>query len=291
MVLGTLLGVFICIILPFLIFQWFIASIIMIFLLFFPFEIPCLRRLWLWKRLQKRLHYNVIQETSSPEDADYTKQVVFAVQPHGHYCLSIMLTWVMENTDSPLSKGKRRVIPLVSSSLLRVPILGALARMMGCQSIDRDNYQTHLASSCSIAIAPGGAREAMYSDTGKGNKIQMLRRHRYTWIEYAMYNNTDIVPILSIGEASGYRMYPSWQGLQKLSYKLTGWCFPILNFGAKYAPWWPNTTGVLTLVVGNKLKFGEYDSPAQLADAYYKELERLATTQNCEIEYIRDSNQ
>jgi hypothetical protein len=283
MLLAGLAGTFIVFVLPFLLIDWPISAIICVVLYFNPIRIPWLRRRTVWRKLRQRMNYEVVGADGKPPLVDQREQLVFAVAPHGAFCFSIMMTWVFDNPDSPLAQRYRTVVPLVASGLLRVPLLGLLAKMLGCESITSDNYQSHLAQHNSVAIAPGGAKEVMYCDRDDAQHITLHRRHSSRWVEYGMYNNTNIVPVLSIGETSGYRVFSSWRPLQRLSYRVAGWPFPVFNFGALYS-FLPGR-GHLRLVVGRKLRWNDYNTTEAMADAYYTELERLAAANNITIRY------
>jgi len=285
LLIASLVGIFLVFVLPFLVVDWPIAVAIAVVLYFWPFRVAWVRRWWLWRRLRERLHYEVIDENGDRPEISPTEQLVFAVAPHGPLCFSMMLTWVFDNPDSPLVQKNREVIPMVSSQVLWVPVLGLLARLCGCQDISRDNFQTQLGRYKSIAMAPGGAREITFCDGDDATTITLHRHQRARWVEFIKYNNTNILPVLSVGEISGYRVYQSWRPLQRLSYVLTGWPFPMFFFGT-LGTFWPRE-GRLQLVVGRKILHSDYETFEAMAEAYYAEIERLAEARGITINYAR----
>lgn len=281
LLLAALTGIFVVFVLPFLVIDWPISVIICVVLYFSPLKVPWVRRWGIWKDLQQRLNYEVVDAEGAAVQIDH-QQYVFAVAPHGPFCFSMMLTWIMDNPTSPLTKG-RQVVPLVASQVLRLPLLGLLCRMFGGEAITSDNFQYHLGRGHSIAMAPGGAKEIMFCDQDSKTSLTLHKRHYSRWVEFTQINGTRIKPVLSIGENSGYRVFRSWRPLQRLSYRLTGWPFPVFNFGVLNT-FWP-TQGQLRLVVGEDIKPEDYSTVGDMTDAYYTELERLAAANGITIHY------
>jgi len=285
--LAALVGILVTCVLPFYLVTPTIAIVTAFVIIFYPFKIPWIRRRKLWETLRQRLNYTVVSANNTEANVNREEQLVFAVAPHGPFCLSIMLTWVFETPTTSRTRRHREVIPMVAKQLLRVPLLGALCRMHGCQNISSDNFRTQLSNGKSIAMAPGGAKEAMFSDELVGNRITILRRRSYAWTTHAMFNNTNIIPVLSLGECSAYRTWRSFRPLQRLCYRLVGYPFPIFIFGAFWS-FWPRSDGNVKLVVGKKIKWNAYDNPQAMADAYYAELERLAIAHNYTITWVEE---
>lgn len=274
--LGFIGGLFLQLVLPMLVFEWYIGGTCAIILLFLRLEKYEWVKYWgIGGILKKRLNYSVVRDPNAQIPIDSDTQYVFAFAPHGIFAFGEMLTCVLNNPSEILSRTQdAEIVPLVADLLLKIPVLGQYCQMLGCESVGPDNYRYLLRIGKSVAMTPGGTREIAYYHELSQNIVKIV--HRNNFLTYAFEENVDVIPIFTLGECDAYTTHKSPDALQRFCHKYFTYPFPMLAFGVFWS-FWPKSGTSLTVVVGEVIQVGNYNNAGDFTEAYYTEIERLIT--------------
>jgi len=262
---------------------WYSAITLYIILLSWkPSRSEMIRKSFLGPKLRDTVQYKTICVPESQE-LDETEQYIFAMHPHGLFAFSEMLTFVFHNPYTALKSHAVTAIPLVATELLWLPLLGHLAAALGCESVDRENFELLLGQKRSVAITPGGVREAKHASDCSEQHVTLRKCDGFLKIAYT--KSIAAVPMLVTGEHTCYRFLPSVSAVQNLSIKLFGWPFPVFALG-RWFSFWPRRSGPLTISFGSPVRREEAMSEEEFISCYYSELNRIAVKTNVELLYV-----
>jgi hypothetical protein len=133
-----------------------------------------------------------------------------------------------------------------------------------------------------VAVCPGGTREMRYC-SHSDSIVYLVKRKRAKWIQYAWEEKAVLVPILSIGENSGYNTYNNVL-LGDFFQKLIGYPF-VFPFG-RFKTFWPKKTAFLTLKIGTFVDTRLFNSSLAVEEAYYNSLEEVAARSGVSLQWV-----
>lgn len=262
---------------------WYIAfTLYLVLLSWKPSRSEMIRQSFLGPKLRETVQYTTVCVPDSQE-LEENAQYIFAMHPHGLFAFSEMLTFVFHNPYTALKRHAVTAIPLVATELLWLPLLGHLAAALGCESVDRENLELLLAQKRSVAITPGGVREAKHAHDCSDQHVTLRKCDAFLKIAYA--KSVAVVPMLVTGEHGCYRFLPSVDAVQNLSIRLFGWPFPLFALG-RWLTFWPRRSGPLTVSFGSPVCREDAMTEEEFISCYYSELNRIAVTTNVELCYV-----
>jgi hypothetical protein len=168
--------------------------------------------------------------------------------------------------------------------MLWVPLFGHFASMLGCQSVERENYIYHLENGNSVSLTPGGVEEIKLVTKDSANKVHVLRATAFLRAAYS--RRVPVVPMLTLGEHTCYRFYPSIESVQNFFMKICGWPFPVLALG-RWGSILPRRESSIEIVRGDAMNPQLHESVENFIEAYYLELKRIADTENVELVLVQ----
>ncbi len=167
-----------------------------------------------------------------------------AVHPHGVLCCGALagIHFV------PGSKTCMCIAPIV----FYVPIIGLLARKLGCIPADRHHMTLALSKGYPVLVVPGGVPEIVLAETGDDQK----RFERHGFLRIAQQMKANVHAVYVEGECATYRMF---QGPLLGTRIWISWCLniplvlPILL--GWYGSWMPKRVPLVL----RSLKVDSYD--------------------------------
>jgi len=203
---------------------------------------------------------NVLEVPTSPS--------ILSVHPHGVLCCGAIagIHFV------PNSQTLFCVAPL----LFYVPVLGWLARLLGCIPASYDTMKMALEQGFPLLIVPGGVPELVLAE--KCDDSEFFLEKRFGFLKLAMETQVPIFPIFSKGETATYRLIraPLLNWRVWLSWKLN---VPVVFpwFRGWYNLWLPRRVPI-ELVCSSFLQTRQSYTRSSLQtfkNRYIKELQRL----------------
>ena len=193
---------------------------------------------------------------------------ILCVHPHGILCCGALVGLHL----IPQSQTLFCVAPL----LFYVPVLGWLARLLGCIPASYPIMKSALEQGYPLIIVPGGVPELVLTE--KGDDTAFFLEQRFGFLKLAMETQVPLFPIFSKGETATYRLvqapWLSWR--VRLSWQ---WNVPLVFpwFRGWYNLWLPRRVP-LELVCGPFLQTTQQYSRRTVQTfqrQYSKELRRL----------------
>jgi len=210
---------------------------------------------------------------------------VYAFHPHGYLSIAQMILFVFGKENTILTQKASNSVSLVSSVLLLIPIIGHFSRVLGCESVSKNNFIRHLKlKEKNIVLSPGGTREIMHIQESKGSNITLIKRKGF--LELVYNYKWCVVPILVVGESSCHNFYWSGNKIQQwmqntvLSYPL-----PVIAFG-RYFSFWPKKNHDIKIYIGKQINSKKYNTKRKFIKDYYASIIALGKQNNIYVKLI-----
>lgn len=182
---------------------------------------------------------------------------IFTCQPHGIFGVAHQSNFGTDSTGFSNLFPDLKIKLLGGSALFRIPFAAEWWLMNGVGSVDKKVCLSSLKNGISIALAPGGAQEALVCEPGK----MRILKARKGFCKLALETGAAIVPVIAFGENELYivkQFAPDSIG-RKLQEKFKN-CFgftPPLFSGRWWAPLLPKKT-TLSTVVGRPIRLNKH---------------------------------
>jgi hypothetical protein len=137
------------------------------------------------------------KDVAGGKDQDHKEPVyIFSCHPAGMLSRAAFCTFAARGWRSPVS-ALQDVRLAVGNALfvLPFPFLREFLLACGCIPADRDSMRSALRAGCSVAVTPGGWREARYTGS-----YQLLLKQRKGFVQLAQATGAALVPVLCVGE-------------------------------------------------------------------------------------------
>lgn len=235
--------------------DWMLAALLFIFYMsYLPQKRDSVRR-WMpvfpWLRTQHcRLTYEGRLDVLGGE----SKARIFVFHPHGVHCVGATLL----GSDPTMTHLRIAC----SSVLFWVPIVKEFAGWSGAFPCHADNIREMLKSNQPIVLYPGGLSEIPGADYLRPSKP------RIGFLRIAMELGVDVVPCWVDGENDLYDVLHPLPWLQKLSYQLFRYPWPLISWGWKWVPFLPKAKKV-TIRVGDPIAT-RYDGNIAVYEEQYR---------------------
>lgn len=182
---------------------------------------------WLgeWLRRRINLHFDGVQYDPLAE----ASSVVFACHGHGVLATAQLLLFMLRPKTCPeLANYTKHALPTVSSQLLAMPLTNFVCRvLLGAESIA--DFARLIRKRHTLAISPGGAKEITLNQFDTDTDLHIFRRAGFLRLCYE--NNMAIMPLLTLGNHTMFRMPPMLRWIQWFNFKLIGYGMPLPAFG------------------------------------------------------------
>jgi 2-acylglycerol O-acyltransferase 2 len=122
---------------------------------------------------------------------------IFGYHPHGILSIGMWTTFCTNISDFSNIFPKLKVFPVTLALNMRFPFWREMLMAHGLCSCSSKSCNNILKSGGSIAIVPGGAREALNANPGTN---MLTLRKRKGFIKIAIQNGAHLVPVFSFGE-------------------------------------------------------------------------------------------
>jgi hypothetical protein len=195
---------------------------------------------------------------------------IITVHPHGVLCCAAVV-------GIHLVEGSETVF-CVAPVLFYVPILGWLARLMGCIPATWDAMRSALDAGYPLIVVPGGVPELVLTEYRDDRRFFLEKR--FGFVKLAMVTRVPLFPVWARGETATYRLvHGPWLDKRVwLSWKLN---IPLVLpwFRGWYNLWIPRRVP-LELIHGTFLRTDTECTRSSLVDfkqRYATELRRLIT--------------
>lgn len=175
---------------------------------------------------------------------------VIAVHPHGVLCCGALV-------GVHLVPGSRTCM-CIAPIVFYVPIIGWVARLLGCIPANKDHMLKALALGYPLIVVPGGVPEIVLAELG--NDIKRFKRHGF--LRVAQEANVPVHVVFVKGECSTFRMLrgPCHEARVWLSWCINVPCvFPVLL--GWYGTWLPKRVPLIlntsTMVSPKKNRYSQ----------------------------------
>ena len=192
------------------------------------------------------------------EDGEITRMVdssnrnrVYIHEPHGPWCTGFIWVYLFDPN----------CVCLVSKHLLKVPILGFLARLLGCKSATKQNIKYLLQNNITFAIIPSGARGMELT----AENPYIKREGIFKLIHDCGTDETRVVTSISLNEDLMYYNKPLLPAcVRNITHKIFGYPGPFLLWGRKSCPLLPKQP--YTVIQGGVFTSKDCESPQKIYD-------------------------
>ena len=223
------------------------------------------RRWRVWHWLMKYFDLSLVKTT----ELDIEQQYVFGIHPHSVLPFGAIIGMGI-NLDSLFPGLEYRV--LAATFVFFVPFYREINLWGGIVDAARYSALRVLESGKSVALVPGGATEALYTDP---NEDVVYLRKRRGFIKLALQHGAPLVPVFSFNEANTYKLLntDNWPTIERIKAKfqsLTGLSLPLITNII------PRKTKI-TIVVGTPIPTPHLidPSPAQVSEYLNKYIQGL----------------
>jgi hypothetical protein len=176
---------------------------------------------------------------------------MIAMGPHGIFCSGWTVNMIMHKDF----EGKDYKF-LVSSQLMKVPIISDIMKFFGGDSVDKESMIKIMKKGQNLALMPGGFEESTIFQNGKH---RLFIKDRKGFIKYALQYNYKIYPAYTFGEEQCFFSFPYLLPLRLLINKLK---LPSVLFLSKNLLF-PNDECEILTVFGRAIEMPHIETPTK----------------------------
>ncbi len=218
----------------------------------------------LLRLLKPQLYFNSFKIIS--EEELKKSNCLFSFHPHGVLSL-------IPPISCALTEEFYKARFCVSRVLLNFPFSGIFAKLLGGESVNKDNFISMMGNNDNLIFMPGGFEEATITDH---NKNKVFVRNRIGFIKYALQFGYTIQPCYSFNEN---KLFLNFTGLEKFRLFLNKLKIPGTWFISKIG-FMPHYDLDITIVVGKRIDLPKIENPSdeevkKFHELYVNELTRL----------------
>lgn len=165
----------------------------------YPLQVR-VRKCFIWQSAAR--YFPIIPHKTSPLPTG-TAPYVFGCYPHGMIGLGPSGTFGCDGSDFSSVFPGLRVNLVVLKFPTRLPFARELFLASGCVDASKSSIEWCLRHGRSVALLPGGAKEAMLLCNPMEQNVRILA-DRKGFIRLAVQNRASVVPVFTFGELEGY---------------------------------------------------------------------------------------
>lgn len=185
-------------------------------------------------------------------EIDKNNPILFCILPHGILSIGAL------NFVSSHEVDKYNLIFLITDLLFNIPIVKEYIRLLGWESVKKENMISLMEKGKNIAFIPGGFEEATRYEY---NKYKIYINNRKGFIKYVLKYGYNINPVFVFGEEKTYKTL-FIEFFKKIGKILNPYGIPTILFYGKYFTPLPLNDFELNIVVGKQINFPTINNPS-----------------------------